>query len=179
MLKRLIILFLLFSSILSFSQEVETKPKNDVLKRFFFGGNFGLQFGYKTFIDVSPLVGYKFTDKFSSGVGFIYNYYSNNVDGYKFNTNIYGGKIFGSYFIYDNLFLHSEIEALSLETVFFDYAKQYQNQDRFLVTSILVGGGYKFMLGKNSGVNAMILFNLNESANSPYTNPIFRLGFVF
>lgn len=179
MLKRFFIIFLIFSSIASFSQQAEPKPKNEFFKKFFFGGNFGFQFGKNTLIDISPLVGYKFTDKFSAGVGFIYNYYSNNYDGNKFSTNIYGAKVFGSYFLYDNLFLHSEIEALSLESKFFDIGKQFPYQERFMVESVLVGGGYKFLLGNNSGINAMILFNLNESINSPYRNPIFRLGFVF
>lgn len=179
MLKKFLILCLIYSPFFGYSQEVEEKQNDDISKRIFFGGNFGLQFGRKTFIDVSPLIGYRITDKLSAGVGVIYNYYSENLDGYTFNTNIYGGKVFGSYYIYDNLFLHSELEAISLESQFFDIGKQFQNQDRFWVESILVGGGYKFLLGNNSGINAMILFNLNESINSPYRNPIFRLGFIF
>ena len=177
--KIFLIIFLVLVPFIGYSQQAENNQKDDLFERLFFGGNFGFQFGRNTFIDVSPLIGYKVTDKLSAGFGFIYNYYSNSYDGNRFNTNIYGGKVFGSYFIVENAFIHSELEAISLESKFFDVGKQFQNQDRFWVESVLVGGGYKFLLGNNSGINAMILFNLNESINSPYRNPIFRLGFIF
>lgn len=179
MLKNIFILLIVLSSFLSYSQEVEKNTENEVFDRVFFGGNFGLQFGKNTFIDVSPIVGFKATSKLLTGVRFIYNYYSNSYDGLKFSTNIYGGKIFGSYYIYQDAFLHSELELISLESQWFDIGNQYPNQKRFWVESILVGGGYRFMLGEHSAVNAMILYNLNESINSPYRNPILRLGFIF
>ncbi|MBE0663687.1 MAG: hypothetical protein IH597_14625 [Bacteroidales bacterium] len=44
-------------------------------KRWFVGGNVGLQFGYVTLIDVSPMVGYMLTDRFALGTGLTYKYY--------------------------------------------------------------------------------------------------------
>ena len=50
----------------------ERKPFKD---RIYFGGNLGLQFGNQTYIDISPLIGYKVTEKFSAGFGVTYIYY--------------------------------------------------------------------------------------------------------
>jgi hypothetical protein len=42
--------------------------------------------------------------------------------------------------------------------------------------SIFVGGGYRQPIGNRVSMDLLILFNLNDSYNSPYSNPIFRLG---
>src|SRR5687768_12934957 len=44
------------------------------VKKLTFGGNFGAQFGQVTFVDVSPLVGYRATDKLTVGIGGTYNF---------------------------------------------------------------------------------------------------------
>lgn len=77
-------------------QTITNKNKGFDINKFFFGGGFGLNFGTESIITINPEVGYRFTDKFSAGVGISYNYYSyNRVP--KFSTNIYGGNIFSSY----------------------------------------------------------------------------------
>lgn len=48
--------------------------KPSLRDRMYFGGNMGFSFGDIVFVDASPLVGYKLTDRFSSGVGFTYRY---------------------------------------------------------------------------------------------------------
>jgi hypothetical protein len=82
--------------------------------RFFFGGSLGLQFGSATYIDVSPLVGYKITPKLHAGVGLTYIYYKvkDSYYNYAYETSIYGGRVFGRYYILDNLFGHAEFEIL-------------------------------------------------------------------
>lgn len=56
-----------------------------------FGGKLGLQFGSTTLIDLSPRVGYWFTNYFVSGVGASYVYMNDNrLGGYK-------GSLFGVY----------------------------------------------------------------------------------
>ena len=43
--------------------------------------------------------------------------------------------------------------------------------------SFLVGGGYRQQIGGNAAMNLMVLWNLNDTYDSPYTNPIIRIGF--
>ena len=177
----LIVIQLKFSFSQEFVQSEKTSPNNKKhgfdTKRLFFGGGLGLQLGTETIIDLSPQVGYRFTDKFNLGIGISYlNYSYNQVP--KFSTSIYGGNIFASYVLLENVFLRAEYELLSLESkVFNPYLSP--DQQRFSVQSILVGGGYRYPIGARSYLNMMILWNLNETAYSPYSNPIIRMNFEF
>jgi hypothetical protein len=170
-----IILLLTLSSLCSLSYAQDSTmlpkhtPKKNLLENTFIGGNFGAQFGPSTFVDVSPLIGYNFTDKISAGVGITYQYYHYRNGSYDFETNVYGGRVFGRYHFTDYLFAHVEYEYLNLEA--FDY-----NRRRVDVGSLLAGGGYIQRFSARSGVTAMILYNFTESAYTPYQNPIIRIG---
>lgn len=173
MFKKLLLTIVILQSITFevFSQQKELPvSEQSFSERVFFGGNFGLQFGSVTFIDISPLVGYRLTDKLSLGAGITYMYYKERF--YGFSTSIYGGRLFGRYFILDNLFAHTEYEVLNLEA--FDQVNR-----RVDVTNILIGGGYRQHLGGRTYVNLLALWNINQSAYSPYNNPIIRMGIGF
>lgn len=161
-----------------FSEQAQAKSASKENKfqgsRFFFGGNFGIQVGDYTIIELSPLVGYRITERFSSGVQINYSYI--HVSSFNLSTTIYGTSVFSNYYIAKNFFLRGEYEWLSLESQYFNPAV-YQTQKRFSIHSILVGGGYRQQIGERSYINLMILWNLNESALSPYQNPIIRMSF--
>jgi hypothetical protein len=148
-------------------------PRERILDKMFVGGNFGLQFGTSTFVDFSPLVGYKVTEKVWAGVGATYQYYHYNDGVYNFETNVFGGRVFGKYFFTNNLFAHCEYEYLNLE------AFDFYPRRRVDVTSLLAGAGYLQRFGRNSGIMAMILYNFTESLYTPYNNPIIRMGVIF
>lgn len=158
---------LIFFVLVSFSQIKDTTSdwRSNFRSRIFTGGNFGLQFGTFTFVDVSPLVGYRLTEKIQGGIGITYRYFSDNLN--NFSTSMYGGSVFARYFILDNLFAHTEYEVLNGEWFY---------GERFNVTSIFVGGGYSQRLGGTVFANILILWNINESIYSPYQNPVFRAG---
>lgn len=148
-------------------------------ERIFFGGNLGLQFGDITFVDISPLVGYRITDQLAAGIGgtYIYQRYRDRVYNYEYSTNIYGGRIFSRYYFVENLFGHAEYEILNLEVPGLNY---YVNGElvRENISSFFVGGGYRQMIGERSALEIVLLYNLTEEAYSPYVNPIIRVGFV-
>jgi len=145
--------------------------------RLFFGGGLGLQFGSITVISIAPQVGYRFTDKFMAGFGVSYYYLSANQN-QKFSTNIYGGSVFTSYAVLENLFVRAEYEVLNLESIYFN-PYIYPQQKRFNINSFLIGPGYRYAVGEHSYINFMILWNLNETIYSPYQNPIIRMNFEF
>lgn len=157
-------------------------------ERFFFGGNFWLTVGDITDIEISPLVGFRATERLSTGAGVKYEYYSSKFP-VKFNTHIYGGRAFLNYSLIKDLnnvipiglrvslFPHIEYEALSLERRFFDAT--FNDVGRYWLHSPLVGGGVGVPIGDRSGFSILILFNLNPAANNYYTNPIVRFGFNF
>lgn len=151
------------------------RPEYNFKSHLYFGGGFGLQFGYMTLIEVSPLVGYNITPKFSVGLSPTYkfykynDYYGQNLD---LTTNVWGGSVFSRYFIFENVFAHVEYESLLYNTQTPGYPETKQQYNSFFV-----GGGYNQRIGGNSGMYILVLWNLNDSYDSPYTNPIIRIGF--
>ena len=77
------------------------------------------------------------------------------------------------------LFGHAEYEILSLESRYFEIGAPPDAVGRFNLHSVLIGGGIYQPIGRRAGFLIMVLWNLNETASSPYSNPIFRIGFNF
>jgi hypothetical protein len=141
--------------------------------RWFVGGNLGLQFGTITILDISPYTGFKLTNRLSVGAGFTYQYLREGKGDYKYTSNMFGGRIFSSYAIIPEVFAYAEYEVLNYEV-----AIDINRYARKNVSSVLVGGGYRQMIGPNLYSDIMILWNLTESPDSRYTNPIYRIGMV-
>ncbi len=153
----------------------ENQPGEKFIDKLFFGGSFGLQFGSQTYIELAPIVGYKITQRLSAGLGLKYIYYKFNDKYYNYNytSNIYGGGPFARFTVLDGLFLHAEYEILNLEVPDI----YYRNYTRKNITSVFFGGGYRQMIGDRSSLDFLFLYNINESVNSPYVNPVIRIGF--
>jgi hypothetical protein len=160
--------------------QLKGADNQSVWDRMFFGGNLGLQFGDLTYIDVSPLVGYKITEQFHAGIGATYIYYKYNDYYGSYETSIYGGRIFSRYYPFENFFAHIEYEILNLEVPAGPSSANgnYENLVRDNINSLMVGGGYAQPLGGNAAMVIMLLFNLTEEPYSPYANPIIRIGFT-
>jgi len=191
-LKRLgiIVVLLLVLSISHLQAQWEEKPP--LRDRIFFGGNFGLQFGTVTNIEISPLAGIYLTPRLAVGPGIKYEYFKSDYPGYvPYETHIYGGTVFARYMAIKDLseaiglglnfgiFGHAEYEILSLESKYFEIGAPPDAEGRFFLNSILIGGGVFQPIGRRGGFLFMVLWNLNETASSPYSNPIFRIGFNF
>lgn len=173
-----ILFFLFVSGACSAQPPAQAQVQETFWERVYFGGNFGLQFGNQTVVDVNPLIGYRLTEKLSVGVTVTYIYYRFK-DPYNiypsYSTNIFGGSVFTRYFFLENIFAHAEGEVLNLEVP--DYVRQrYVRENIF---GFYVGGGYRQPMGERSSLNILLLYNLNENRNSPYQNPIIRIGFGF
>lgn len=165
--KKFFLTFLILVCKIAFGQE-SAQTKGSFSDRLFFGGNFGLMFGTITYAEISPLVGYRITERLSAGPGISYIYLQDNRFG--LSTSIYGGRVFARYNITDYLFGHGEYEVLNRES-------PYSLEGRINVTSIFVGGGYRQRISPNSFLFIMGLWNLNDSEYSIYRNPIIRVGF--
>src|SRR5690606_24878567 len=112
-------LFLFFcflsSSTLFAQKEIEKDQEYNFLDRVYVGGGGGFSAGSNyTAINVSPIIGYMFTNRFSSGIGIIYQYINyKNID---FKAHNYGGSIFSRFNVTPQFFLHTEYEGLNYET---------------------------------------------------------------
>jgi hypothetical protein len=173
--------FIILISVSVFSESFAQPPETGETfwNKVYFGGNLGLQFGDQTIVDVNPLVGYRLTERLSVGftVTYIYYHFKDPFSNFNYSSDIYGGSIFTRYFILENIFAHVEAEVLNLEV-----PKYLFNNYEFVrdnVFGFYVGGGYRQALGDRSSINILLLYNLNENRNSPYQNPIIRIGFGF
>ena len=137
------------------------------LDNFFTGGNLGAQFGDLTMINISPLLGYRVTERVSVGTRGIYQYVNwRPVD---FTSHVLGGALFGRYFIMENLFAHAEYEVIN--------GHFGPSGGRSNIESFFLGGGYLYQLGGNTSLGVMALYDFINSRYSPYRNPIIRIGF--
>ncbi len=166
------------------------------------GGNLGFQFGSVTGITISPEACVRTVDQLYVGLRIIYQYYNIKnqfIDGETgdwigYESSVYGGGIYLRYYLgslFDgflaNIFAHVEYEYLTYNRPFVEdpYGKIIDPYSRITFSrgkmniefnSIFIGGGYRQPIGNRVAMEFLLLFNLNDSYNSPYSNPIFRLG---
>jgi len=142
--------------------------------RTYIGGGFGASFGNITLVEIAPSFAYLFTDNLLAGISTRYIYYQEkirfNTQTVTFKTNIYGGGPFVQYFFTEEFLGHAEIEILNLE----DFRRPNK---RINITSIFLGGGYRSYISDNAFASILLLYNINDDINSPYSNPVLRVGF--
>lgn len=156
--------------------------------RLFFGGTFGLGFGsYSTAINISPLVGYHFSQMFAAGGGINYAYYNYKYyDAYGNNLiqrDIYsylGLNVFGRLYPIPFAFLQAQPE---LNYVW--GTQKYYNPDGEIkipsqfVPSLLMGGGAAIPAGGSGAITISILYDVIQNAYSPYyRQPVYAFGFT-
>jgi len=163
----------------------ELTPKEKI----FFGGDFSLNFGRYTYIHVSPVVGYRLTQRLSAGTGPMVIY--ENISNYNYESLIYGGKVFTSYNVFNNLYehfrvnigsimLHAENEVINVEAYTLNSSGYYQKTgNRVWVDNLLAGAGLRQPIGRRAAVNILLLWDITQNKYSPYSNPIFKIGFQF
>jgi len=146
--------------------------------RLMYGGDFYLQFGTIRQVILSPRVAYKFTEKYSAGVGISFMYYDNK--NYNNETFVYGGSLFMDYTLFNFVFAHCETESLNMET--YDLAPFSTTKwiaTREWVTGVYVGGGISIPMGERAKTVLMVLYNLNQTRDTPFSNPQIRIGVQF
>ncbi len=134
------------------------------------GGGLDLRFGEITVIGLTPLIGYKVTDKFMLGTILTYRYFSDNRPGVNYTTSTYGVTPFARFNIFKGLFAHAEYEML--------YGEYYYNDGGRWINSLLVGGGYGVPLGEKGFAGVYVLWNLTPDPLYPiYDEPVIRMSF--
>ncbi len=189
--KKTVFIFLfLASTVLSVWPQEHIRPEEDATDRtgkFFLIPEFWLSFGNSTHIEVAPMFGYHVSDRLIVGLGPHYIYQSLKATPlypYSYQTHIFGLKGFARFALitqaeeflpiklFNDLFVHVEYEGMSLEDDF--YAT---DSNREIYNLFLVGAGLNQRIGIYNSVSFMVLWDINETSRSPYSNPIFRIGF--
>ncbi len=182
---------------------LSAKPQkaNTFWRRIAVGGNLGFQLGSVTGITLSPEFRIRTIDQLYVGTRIIYQYFryknyfydSDTKEFLSYESNVYGGGIYLRYYLrslfsnfFGNFYGHVEFEYLAYTRpyiftqgghIYDPYGNSFVPGKQVVeINSIFVGGGYSQPIGNRVSLDLMILFNLNDSYNSPYSNPIFRLG---
>ncbi len=138
------------------------------------GGNFNLLFGNLTFVEVSPTVGYRFTDRFTAGPGVTYRYMK--FRGFQ-ASSLYGARVFARQRFGQQFFVQTELESLNT---------QYRTGNlsepilRTWVPGFFLGGGLFQPVGRRAGIIISAMYNLIYDVNrSPYRSAWnFNVGFT-
>jgi len=139
-------------------------------ERLFFGGDVGLSFGTITYIKISPILGFHVSDRFSVGAGPSYQYYKDNRY-IGLESSIYGGSVFGRFFLLENVFLQSEFEVLNLEELYHTSSADFA-PERVTIPVWFVGGGVSQRTPNGSGFFIGVFYDLIGDINSPYPSDI-------
>jgi hypothetical protein len=140
-------------------------PPPSVKDKFFFGGGLGLSFGDVDYVEIAPLVGYRFFPKFDAGVQPFYRWVNDSRYAEDVTTDDYGVDLFARYFVMPTIFLQGEYEFLNYEYVLPSF-----QTERSSTNSFLAGGGFSSPIGKGAGFFVSILYNFNYDINDP-TSP--------
>lgn len=181
------ILLLVVGTLSTFAQEEMPSRKG----KFFLIPELWLSFGSRTYIELGPMLGYHVSDRLVVGLGPHYIYRSQRASPaypFSYESHAFGIKGFGRFSLITNaeeflpfrlfsdLFIHAEYEGMSLQN---RYTNSTGNPDkeRYFYNAVLVGGGFNQRIGMYNSVSLTVLWDLNGTSLSPYSNPIFRLGF--
>lgn len=179
--KRHFLLFGLFTFLASapLSAQIDDEPadlSSPIKERLVIGGSFGVQFGTLTMFDISPMVGYKITDRFMAGLGGTYRYYRERAgaNSIAFRANIAGGSVWSRFYVLENIFAHAEFEALRIEIV------GGTRRRGFFKNNALIGVGYSQPFGEKVSTFASFLFPVYTSNRDIeiYQLPVIRFGLL-
>ncbi len=163
-------------------EEIPDKEENGTAlwrQKVFFGGNLGLSFGSETsFVNVSPIVGYRVLPQASVGAGPVFEYYKQAYANYKNQSFIWGGKVFLQSIFFDALMLYGELNVVKYNSKLYYHSKVQQSEDKARAVPWL-GGGYYQRSGRNSGFYILFLVNMNYDPNFIYPPYDIKVGFNF
>ncbi len=166
---------LLISALLSVAFAAQSQYGSSFWDKVYFSpGDVSLSAGSQfTSFGLSPLVGYKFTDRLSAGVSVTYQF--NNYKTIDAKLTHYGGGIFGRFMITQQFFATTQYEHLSIEV---PLTADFKRTTREGFDSWFVGGGFVQPLGGKVTFTIIGLYNLlyDDMGNSPYDSPFVVRG---
>ena len=180
---RMLLLVGIFISSVSFAQfnNILKKPSNQNSSplsgrdRIYFSMGGGLGGGTNpqgfrySYYALLPTIGYRFSPEILLGVNLQYSKYSFPDIGASYDQ--LGGALFGRYYL-QQLFFQLEYDKLSSTT--------FDNNSRRYYDRLLVGVGYFQPIGKRSGINGMIMYDVLYQQNGIFQSPIvYRVFFSF
>lgn len=159
------LLLFFFAVSTAFGQGKENSLKGTPFnERVVFGGGLGLGFSnVQDFVSVSPVVGYRLTERLMAGANVSYRYTNYKYYNPSIKLNDYGIGPFARFTVYKNIFLQAEYEYLNYEFPTSSIGESVRRE----FNSFLAGGGFIQPLGRNVGFYLMALYNFSYKNPAP------------
>lgn len=159
------------------SQSTQNSKSSFDINNLTFGGGFGLQFGDYTAINISPQIGYNFSQYINAGAGFSYSYYREKYDhdNLKRNNHYLGFNVYSRIYPvpYLVLMVQPEMDRMWRTDKISSTGQTFK--DEKFIPVCLVGGGLRL-----GSVTAMIQYDVAQNKYSPYGNNVFySIGYSF
>jgi hypothetical protein len=182
------------------AKKKEEKKKGFDPSRLIVGGGIGFGIGDVTTFSVSPIVGYRISEKFAAGVGFGYQYLKvkdyfelQELDSpyayqyYDYKSSIISVSVWGRYLIFRNLFVQLAYEHnfMSFQNYRYGPGPEYDIEPfkiKYNAPSVLVGVGFRQPISDNASMFIMAQYDVLQNEYSPYYGRIvpnigFNIGF--
>ncbi|MDA0178227.1 MULTISPECIES: alpha-ketoglutarate decarboxylase [Mesoflavibacter] len=173
---KILTLFLVFSvffTTLSFSQDNLPNQKSDFWKHVRFGGGFGLSTGSNFFsATLAPNAIYQFNNQLGLGIG-LNATYNRQKNAYK--STIFGGSVIGIYNPINEIQLSSEFEALNVNRKFEGNLSDLED-DNYLYPALFLGAGYRTN-NVTFGIRYDVLYDEDKSIYANAWMPFVRVLF--
>ncbi len=173
---KILTLFLVFSvffTTLSFSQDNLPNQKSDFWKHVRFGGGFGLSTGSNFFsATLAPNAIYQFNNQLGLGIG-LNATYNRQKNAYK--STIFGVSVIGIYNPINEIQLSSEFEALNVNRKFEGNLSDLED-DNYLYPALFLGAGYRTN-NVTFGIRYDVLYDEDKSIYANAWMPFVRVLF--
>jgi hypothetical protein len=180
--KKIFGLLIIGMGIMQFSMAQDSDGKGFDKSKLFVGGGLGLAFGTYTIVNVSPLVGYRFSELFAAGVGINYSYYGYNDGYWNYKQSYAGMSIFGRVYPVRQFFIQVQPEE---NYMWYTQSGIGSNQDQTykinkFVPSLLMGGGAAIPTGGNGAITISVMYDVLQNQYSPYyRQAVYGFGYTF
>lgn len=154
--------------------QVSVTEETPFKERLFTGGNFSVAFSnVGSFVFASPHVGYQATQRWSIGVGGIYQYRGNRTFE---DEHMYGGNLFNRFQILDQVLLVSDFQLINRPIFRFTPNSQEYNTFRKNVPIAFVGAAYVQRISDRTSALFTVMYDIIQDTDYPYASPLFVSG---
>lgn len=155
------------------SIEKPAKKKRKLNEKLSFGGGFDFSFGTYTVLSLSPILAYRAHERVLLGFEVRSAYVSDSYNQIK--SFYYGGGPFGRIVLFKGIYFQAQAEFINYDNELFNATRPGRRWN----SAIMFGGGYRQQIGERSYSYVSILWDINETSNTFFTNPIVRFGIMF